>query len=53
MKFSHFVADEFYLYIIYLVIHNLTGFAPGGFASTINTEFDIIFLVRFLAKSTL
>ena len=57
MKFSHFVelitvnkpTDEFYLEISYtLVIHDSTGFA-----STINTECEIIFLMRFLTKSTL
>ena len=48
MKFSHFVepitvnkpTDEFYLEISYiLVVLNFTGFA-----STINTEFEITFL---------
>ena len=33
---------------IFLDIHDFTGFA-----STINTEFDMTFLMRFLAKSTL
>ena len=34
--------------VIFLVIHDVIGFA-----STINTECEIIFLMRVLAKSTL
>ena len=57
MKFSHLVeiitvnkpTDDFYLEISFiLVIHDFTGFV-----STINTEFEIIFLVHFLAESAL
>ena len=57
MKFSHFVElitlnkpmDEFYLEISHiLVIQDSTGFA-----STINTECDIIFLNVLLTKLTL
>ena len=57
MKFSyleelitvHKPTDEFIRKLfIFLDIHDF-----AGFASTVNTEFDITFLLRFLAKSTL
>ena len=35
-------------FFIFLVIHNFTGFA-----STINTEFEIIFFNAFLTKASL
>ena len=37
-----------FLLVTFLVIHDFIGFA-----STINTEFEITFLLRFSAKSTL